>query len=301
MLVVNGLNALIAWLLVNGHLGLPRMGVAGSAVGAAVGRTVGGILAIALLVRGRKGLRLSLRRLRPDPALIRRIVRIALPSGAENLLFRTAQMVFFRVVAGLGTAVIAAQQIALNATSIAFLPGFGFAVAATTLVGQSLGAKDPRRAERSTYASYLWGGGVMVVLGLFLLFFPGSFMHFFTDSTEVIELGIVPLRLIAVAQPFLAASMIFSGALRGAGDTRAPLWINASNLWLLRIPVATLLTQGLTVFFPTLATASLPLWLRDGLGWGLPGAWMALVADLSLRGVRMLLRFRAGRWKETKV
>lgn len=301
MLVVNGLNALIAWLLINGHLGLPRMGVAGSAVGAAVGRTVGGILAIVLLLRGRNGLRLSLRRLRPDLGLIRRIWRIALPSGAENVLFRTAQMLFFRVVAGLGTAAVAAQQIALNATSISFLPGFGFAVAATTLVGQSLGANDPRRAERSTYASFLWGGGLMVGIGLFLLFFPGAFMRFFTDSPAVIDLGIVPLRLIAVAQPLLAATMIFSGALRGAGDTRAPLWINASDLWLVRVPLATLFTQGLTVFFPTLATAPLPSWLRDGLGWGLPGAWTALVIDMSLRGLRMLLRFRAGRWKEIQV
>lgn len=302
MLVVNGLNAGLAWILVNGKWGLPQLGVAGSAVGAATGRTIGGLLAIFLLLRGRRGLRLSLARLRPDFGLIGRILRVGLPSGAESLLFRTAQMTFFRVVAGLGTAAIAAQQVALNATSISFLPGFGFAVAGTTLVGQSLGAQDPHRAERSGYSAFLWGAGFMIGIGLILLAFPGWFMRFFTTDPEVIARGIVPLRIIGLAQPALAAAMIFAGALRGAGDTRAPMWINTTSLWLVRVPLAVLLTQGLSALFPGLATAGrLPLWLRNGVGWGLAGAWTAMAIDLIIRGTSMLLRFRTGHWKEVQV
>lgn len=301
MLVVNGLNALVAWLLINGVAGLPAMGVAGSAVGAAVGRSVGGILAVALLLKGRQGLRLSLRGLRPEGDMIRRILRVGMPSGAENILFRVAQMVFFWVVAGLGTAVLAAQQVALNATSVSFLPGFGFAVAGTTLVGQNLGAQSPSRAERSGYLSFYWGCAIMIGMGIVLIAFPGSFMRFFTSDPEVIELGILPLRIIGLAQPFLAASMIFSGSLRGAGDTQGPLWINASALWLLRIPLSVLFTQGLATFFPAWSSSALPAWLMHGLGWGLRGAWIAMACDMVVRGALMFRRFRSGRWKQARV
>jgi putative MATE family efflux protein len=226
---------------------------------------------------------------------------VGISSGLESLLFRGAQMTFYRVVAGLGTAVLAAQQVVINATSIAFLPGFGFAVAGTALVGQGLGAKDPRRAEQSGYLAFLWGGGFMVGIGLLLLAFPGSFMRFFTEDPQVIKLGILPLRVLGLAQPPLAAAMIFAGALRGAGDTRAPLWINAISLWTIRLPLAALFTQGLAVFFPGLATSTLPPWLRTGLHWGLWGAWVAVAIDLTVRGSLMLLRYRGGRWKEIEV
>ncbi len=301
MLVVNGLNAPLAWVLINGHLGLPALGVTGSAIGAAIGRAVGGILAVALLLHGRRGLRLSLWPLRPDLGTIGRILRVGLPSGIETMLFQMGQMTFYSIVAGLGTAALAAQQVALNATSISFLPGFGFAVAATTLVGQGLGARDPRRAERSAYFSFFWGGGLMLISGLFLLSLPGAFMRFFTSDAEVIALGLQPLRIIGVAQPVLAAVMIFAGALRGAGDTRTPLYVNGSSLWLWRVPLAALLTRGWAAFLPAWAAGLLPAWLAFGPGWGLTGAWVAMAADLTLRGTLMLLRFRTGKWKTARV
>ena len=301
MLIVNGLNAAVAWVLINGPFGLPKMGVEGSAIGAAVGRGVGGILAIALLLRGRGGLRLTLSQLRPDLCLMGRILRIGLPSGLETILFRLAQMSFYRVVAGLGTAALAAQKVALDAASISFLPGFGFAVAATTLVGQGLGANDPKRAERSGYLSFLWGCGLMVGMGLIFLAVPATLVRFFTPDPQVIALGALPLRIIGLAQPGLAAAMIFAGGLRGAGDTRTPLWINGTSLWLVRVGLAILLTQGLSVFVPGLVSTPLPRWLVHGVGLGLPGAWIGLAADQTVRGTLMVLRFRAGRWKRARV
>ncbi len=301
MLVVNGLNALLAWLLVNGIGGLPQLGVQGSAIGAATGRAVGGVLALVLLLRGRKGLRLSLTRLRPDLGIIRRILRVGLSSGLESLLFRGAQMTFYRVVAGLGTAALAAQQVVLNAASVSFLPGFGFAVAGTTLVGQGLGARDLRRAERSGYAAFFWGCGMMMAIGLALLAFPTAVMRFFTTDPQVIALGTGPLRLLGLVQPLLAATMIFAGGLRGAGDTRTPLWINALSLWLLRVPLAVVLTQGVVAFFPAPATTSLPLWFQEGVGWGLAGAWTAAAIDLVVRGGLMAWRYHKGRWKQVRV
>ena len=166
MLVVNALNIVVAWTAINGPFGLPKLGVVGSALGAATGRTVGGVLVIALLLKGRAGIQLQLTGLRPDRDLIRRMLRVGLPTGMEQLLFRTGHMVFARILAELGTVAYAASQVAINGWSLSFMPGFGFALAATTLVGQSLGAEDPDGAEQRGYTAYRMGAGLMGTVGI---------------------------------------------------------------------------------------------------------------------------------------
>ena len=116
-----------------------------------------------MLFRGKGGLKLTFPTLSPDWELIRRILRIGIPTGVEQLLFRFGQMSYARVVATLGTAAFAAHQVALNAESLSYMQGFGFAVAATTLVGQSLGAQEMKQAERNGYIAYTLGGGLMAV------------------------------------------------------------------------------------------------------------------------------------------
>ena len=281
MLVVNVLNIIIAWTAINGPFGLPRLGVVGSALGAATGRLVGGVLVMAILLKGRAGIRLTLAGWRPDLGLIRRILRVGLPTGLEQLLFRTGHMVFARILAELGTVAYAANQVAINGWALSFMPGFGFALAATTLVGQSLGARDPEGAQQRGYTAYRLGAGLMGMVGLAFLLFPAQIVGFFTDDPQVIALGTMPLRMVGLIQPLLAATMIFAGGLRGAGDTRFPMFINGGAIWLIRLPLAYLLALVL--------------------GWGLPGAWAALALDMSLRGVLNFLRFRGGRWKTIKV
>ena len=281
MLVVNVLNIVIAWTAINGPFGLPRLGVVGSALGAATGRLVGGVLVMAILLKGRAGIRLTLAGWRPDLGLIRRILRVGLPTGLEQLLFRTGHMVFARILAELGTVAYAANQVAINGWALSFMPGFGFALAATTLVGQSLGARDPEGAQQRGYTAYRLGAGLMGMVGLAFLLFPAQIVGFFTDDPQVIALGTMPLRMVGLIQPLLAATMIFAGGLRGAGDTRFPMFINGGAIWLIRLPLAYLLALVL--------------------GWGLPGAWAALALDMSLRGVLNFLRFRGGRWKTIKV
>ncbi|HFD39231.1 MAG TPA: MATE family efflux transporter [Anaerolineae bacterium] len=281
MLVVNTCNVAVAWTLVNGAFGAPRLGVVGSALGAATGRLVGGVLVVAILLRGRSGVRLRLSGLRFDGGLIRRILHVGLPTGLEQLLFRTGHMVFARILAEMGTVVYAANQVAINAWSLSFMPGFGFALAATTLVGQSLGAEDPEGAQRRGYTAYRLGAALMGAVGLTFLLFPAQIMGFFTDEADIIAVGTLPLQMVGVIQPILAATMIFAGALRGAGDTRWPMAMTGISIWLIRLPLAYLF--GLV------------------LGWGLPGAWGAFALDLSLRGMLNFLRFRSGRWKLVKV
>jgi MATE family multidrug resistance protein len=281
MMLVNGVNIVVASLLIYGPLGLPRLGVVGSALGAASGRAVGAVVVLRMLLRGRAGLRLDWRRIRPDLEVIRRVLRVGIPTGVEMMLFRLADMSYFRVVTSLGMAACAAHAIALNAQSLSFSPGFGFAVAATTLVGQGLGARDPKRAESDGYLAYRLGGAVMACMGLVFFLFSRRIIAFFTNDPEVIALGANPLRLVGLVQPLLASTMIFSGALRGAGDTRFPMLSNGINVFLVRFGLALLFVQGL--------------------GLGLMGAWYALAIDMSLRGTLNYLRFRSGHWQRVQV
>ena len=281
MVVVNVLNVAVAWTAINGPFGLPKMGVVGSAMGAATGRMIGGMLVVYLLLRGRAGIKLRLARLRPDIDLIRRILRVGLPTGMEQLLFRTGHMVFARILAELGTVSYAANQVAMNGWSLSFMPGFGFALAATTLVGQRLGADDPEGAQQRGYTSYRLAAALMGSVGILFLVFPAQIVGFFTNDPEVVRIGTMPLRMVGLIQPLLAATMVFPGALRGAGDTRFPMVVTGAAIWLIRLPLAYLFAIVL--------------------GWGLPGAWGALALDLSMRGLLNFLRFRGGRWKAVEV
>jgi len=281
MMVVNAVNIVVAVTAINGLFGVPKMGVAGSALGAATAQVVGGVLVTAVLLKGRGPIRLQLDGLRPDWDVLRRILRVGLPTGVENLMFRIGNMAYVTVLASLGVEAYAANQVAINAWSLSFMPGFGFAVAATTLVGQALGAKQPKAAEQGGYTAYWMGAALMAAMGLMFVLFPAQIMGFFTDDAEVIALGTMPLRVMGLVQPFLAGAMIFAGGLRGAGDTRFPMVITGGAIWLIRLPLAYVLGVML--------------------GWGLVGAWTAMSLDMIVRGTLNFWRFRSGRWKTIAV
>ena len=281
MAVVNLLNVAIAWTLINGVGGMPRLGVEGAAIGAMVGRGVGGLLVIGVLLRGRSGLALQWGNWRLDLEPVRRMLRVGLPAGLEQLVMRLGMLVFARVVSSLGTAAFAAHQVVLNSESLSFMPGFGFAVAATTLVGQGLGAQDEQAAERDGHTAFWIAAGFMSVMGIAFALFAPQIVGFFTDDPEVVAMGTLPLRLVGAAQPFLAAMMVFAGALRGAGETLTPLVINGAGVWLLRVPLGLLFGHVL--------------------GWGLAGIWAAMTLDMAVRGSLLFARFRQGRWKRVQV
>ena len=161
---MNIVNVVVAWVLVEGVWGLPALGVLGAALGSAVGRVVGGVLVVSLLLRGRAGLLLRWRG--PDLEMVRRMLRVGLPAGLDQLVSRLGMLAYVRVLSALGTAAFAAHQIALNGESISFMPGWGFAVAATTLVGQGLGARDEKRAEKDAMLTFYIAAAFMSVMGV---------------------------------------------------------------------------------------------------------------------------------------
>lgn len=280
MLGVNGVNITLSWLLINGNLGMPVLGIAGAALGTAIGRGGGGLVVIALLLRGRSGLRL-VPDWRPDFQIVRRILRIATPSAGEMLLFQGALLIFTRFVTSMGTVAYAAHSVTINIESLSFLPGLGYAAAASTLVGQSLGARSPRQAEDCAYEA-LWQGGLMMGLaGLMMVSIPAQLLALFVNDPAVIAAGITPLRAAGLVQPALAVGFILSGGLRGAGDTRWPLYSRLITTWGIRLPLTALLVS----------------WL----GWGLGGIWLAMCTDFTVQALLCLWRFRSGKWQRIEV
>jgi putative MATE family efflux protein len=281
MSLVNIVNIVVSYALIHGIGGLPVLGVLGSAIGAAVARGLGGLLMLALLARGRSGLRFSRPGWRPHREVIRRILNVGVPAGGEMLIMRLGEVSFARVISALGTAAYAAHHVAITGQSISFMPGFGFSVASTTLVGQSLGAGQPERGRASVREAMGMGAAFMGLGGLLLMALAPQVTAMFSTDPEVIRLGAACNRLLGLCQPVIAGMMIYSGALRGAGDTRYSMVITTLSVWLLRLPLAYLFTSGL--------------------GLGLQGAWYAIMIDMSLRTILYWRRFRSGAWTRVRV
>jgi putative MATE family efflux protein len=185
------------------------------------------------------------------------------------------------MVAHLGAVAYAAHQVAVAAESLSFMPGFGFSIAATTIVGQSLGAKEQVQASKSGWEALKLGLMIMVSIGLFFLILPHQIIKVFIPNPEVIELGASCLRIAAFEQPVIAVEMILSGALKGAGDTRWPLYSALVGNWLIRIPLV-----YLSVF-----VFHLPVTF----------VWIVTVIDFTVRSVIVLWRFKSGKWTAIKI
>ncbi len=288
MALVNVINVSLSWALVGGLGPLPSFGLAGIAVGTAVGEGVGGLVLLGLLARGRAGLKLRRDGLRPHFGDLRRLLRISLPAAGESGTSSLCQLWFLTLINRLGDTATAAHGVAIRCEALAFLTIAAFSVPASTLTGQYLGAGRADLAGRSARTAWAQGVAVLTVLGLLLHVFARPMFRLFLGGHQsaVAEMGVPVLRLVAFAMPVFATMTVLSGALRGAGDTRWP-WITVLvGYFAIRIP----LTYHLTT--PT---------ALGGAGLGLYGAWIAMVADLSVRGSLITYRFLSGRWKTVRV
>jgi putative MATE family efflux protein len=179
-------------------------------------------------------------------------------------------------------AAVAALPIGLTAESIAFMPGFGYSIAASALVGQALGARDPEKAERYGWSSTWQAVAVMSLMGLVFYITADPFVRYiFTSDPEVHRLAVSYLRIMAVSEPFLALGMVLTGALQGAGDTMRPAILTAFTFWAFRMPLAYVLAvvAGLQTI----------------------GAWYSMAATTMLGGILSVVLFKSGTWKRIQV
>ncbi len=257
-------------------------GVDGAGIATTFSRFVGFLIVIAILIKGNKFFKINFKeKLEIDVHIIKRIFNIGIPAAVEQFLMRFGQLLFSRIVSSLGTVTFAAHRITMTAESLSFNAGFGFALAATTLVGQYLGAEKPKLAEKSGFIAVKMGAIFMAVMGVFFFIWPDYFLMIFTRDKEILSIARTCLRVVAISQPFLAGVMGFSGALRGAGDTRRVLAITLTGIW------------GIRLIFSYIFAITL--------GWGLLGAWIAMSLDLIVRGTIYFFIFKGGKWKYINV
>jgi MATE family multidrug resistance protein len=277
-LVANGANAVLAWALVFGRLGLPAWGVAGAGLATSIAEWVGvGVLTTAFLRRRTRGA-YHTQPVRPNPRAIRRFLRTGAPVGGQWVLDMSAFAIFTTLVARMGNASMAATQAMISLLSLSFMQAIGIGLAATTLVGRYKGAADPVSVVRSYHSAMklalVLGAGIAA---LFLLA-PQALMSMYTTDLEVLRLGPPLLALAAAFQLFDAVQIVAQGALRGAGDTRWPFLVQTGLAWFVRLPLVWLFAYTL--------------------GCGVVGAWYAEFAFIVSLALALLWRFRSRAWED---
>lgn len=281
-IIANLVNLLFNYLLIHGVWIFPEMGVDGAALATAISRAVGGLLVIAVLVSNRAKLHLDLRLpFKPDKDLLGRMLNVGLPAAAEQFVMRGSSMVMTRMMTGLGTLAYASHSLVANFESVSFMVGLGFSMSASTLVGQHLGAEDPDGANDCGHMAAKVAALVMGAFGILFMIAPQIIISIYSSDPEVVGLGSRILRVAGLSQIPLAINIVYSGALRGAGDTRYVFWVTSFGNLLLRLSLIYTFAYVLDL--------------------GIVGAWLGTTLDISVRSILVAMRFRSGKWRNIKV
>ena len=206
-------------------------------------------------------------------------VKISLPSALEHCVVCGAYICTTLIIAPLGTVSVAANSLAITAESFCYMPGYGIGSASTTLVGQSLGAGKTDVAKRFSHTAIILGVSIMGAMAIVMYFAAPWMFSLLTPDEAVRALGTKILRIEAFAEPLYAASIVCTGALRGAGDTFVPSILNLASMWGVRITLSFILVPIL----------------------GLTGAWIAMAVELCVRGILFLIRVYRGKWLKKKI
>lgn len=266
----NLLNAALDWVLIFGHLGAPKLGVAGSAIATSISRWV---LALALLVAGWPELGRRLRAWGPpatDPGALARMARLGIPIGAQMFLEYGVFGFIGALMGRIGTLAVAGHQIALNLSAVVFMVPQGVGAAAAVLVGRAIGGLDLPAARRAAFGAVLLGGGFMLGSAVLFVLAPSTLAHLYTPDPGVLSVAVSLIVLGGVFAIFDGLQAVAVGVLRGIGDTRVPVILSMIGYWLIGLPVSLL--------------------LGFGLGLGPTGLWWGLVLGLAVTAAVLLTR-----------
>jgi putative MATE family efflux protein len=268
------------------------MGVKGAAMGTAAAELVTAVLMLYFLLWRSdmlglfKGGRLKVKggrwtvegggrsSFRPSADVVRTAFKIGAPMGLQHLLMGSAQIVSTIIVAPLGTVAIAANSLAIAVESLCYMPGYGIAEAATTLVGQGIGAGQRLLTRSFAYMSVGLGITVMTLMGVLMFVFAPELMALMSPVDHIVSEGAAALRIEAFAEPMFAAAIVCNGVFIGAGDTLRPAVMSLASMWGVRLTLAWWLSQT----------------------HGLRGVWTAMAIELTFRGFIFLLRLCQGGW-----
>jgi len=253
------------------------MGVTGAAVATTIGRGTGLAFALWTLARGAGHLQVLRRHLVIELDTIRRILQLSGNATFQVLVGSLSWMVLIRLMAGFGSAAMAGYTIAVRVMMFALLPAWGLGNAAATMVGQSLGARNPARAETAVYTAARINVWFLGLVGLFFVVCAPLIVSAFTHDTAVSAVAVRGLRIMALGFPFFAFGMVLTQAFNGAGDTRTPTRINIGVFWCLELPLAWFLARSEAL--------------------GPQSVFLAVLVAYSLLAAVSWMAFRRGRWK----
>ncbi|MBQ8948485.1 MAG: MATE family efflux transporter [Prevotella sp.] len=258
-----------------------NMGVKGAAMGTAMAEAVTAVMMLYFLLCRSDMLKLvgHSGSFLPKADTVRTAVKIGAPMGLQHLLMGSAQIVSTIIVAPLGTVAIAANSMAITVESLCYMPGYGIAEAATTLVGQAIGAGQKLLTRSLAYISVGLGIMVMTVMGVLMFVFAPELMAFLSPVDAIVQEGAQALRIEAFAEPMFAATIVANGVFIGAGDTLKPAIMSLTSMWGIRLTLAALLAPR----------------------FGLKGVWTAMAIDLTVRGIVFLARLFKGNWNKDLV
>lgn len=278
----NLINVVGNFVLIYGKFGFPHWGVAGAAFSTTISRALACAAGLYIIyISNKSKIHVSFKASYAlDRGIVKKVFSIGLPAAGEQFVLQGGLVFFARTVTSLGTAAFAAHQIGLNISGLTFAPSMAFGVATTTLVGQSLGARDKERAERYANVTLRISVIVACIMGLVFLLFSYPMARLYTKDLAVAAMSSVVLKILALAQPGQSTQLTLAGALRGAGDTMYPLYASIFGIWIFRVAVAYIFVS---IFH-----------------WGLVGAWVALVLDQYTRSGIVFFRYRSGKWKYVK-
>ncbi len=279
--VSNIINLLLDPCLIFGVGPFHRFGVTGAALATFTGRGIGVLYQFYRLLRGSERIRILRRQIRLKVDVLVRLVRISLVGILQFMIAQTSWIGLLRIVSFFGASAVAGYTIAIRIVIFIILPSWGMSNAAATLVGQNLGAKQPKRAETSVWRTGFYNMLFMGSVGVIFILFAGPIVRIFTSDPNVVRLAASALRIVSFGNIAYAYEMVILQAFNGAGDTTTPTIVNFFGFWVLQIPMA--------------------YWLAIRQGMHSNGVyWSIVIAESAIAAASAIL-FKQGRWKRQQI
>lgn len=282
-LIANLYNIFANYILIFGNFGFPELGVFGAGLATGTSYLLGSAVYFVLQMKNKLIVYPSLLSREPvNYAEVKKMFRIGIPAGVERGMWSIASIFYTTLTIAVGgTLGYAAFQVGLRAESLAYMPGFGFSIAATTLVGQYLGEGSERKAERAAIEAAKMCALFMGIIGGVMVVFPSYLASVFTSDPDIVALASIYLFLMGFTEPALGALFTLAGGMRGAGYTKMPMVINFTGLIVIRLSIAVIFAYPL--------------------GMGLIGVWLGMFVETFVRAGWMYAEFKRGKWKMVKV
>lgn len=281
LLIANGINIVLDPLLIFGLGPVPALGIEGAAIATNIGRGLAVAFQFYVLFHGKMRIKLKIRHFIPDLAIQITLIRLSIGGILQNIIATASWIIMVRIVSVFGSAAVAGYTIGIRIIIFALLPSWGLSNAAATLVGQNLGAGRPDRASRAAWITGFSNMGLLGLVSVIFIAFPGMFIRFFITEPEVLEYGITCLRIVSAGFLFYAMGMVMTQSLNGAGDTYTPTLLNFICFWMIEIPLAWFLALKM--------------------GYEVEGVYYAIVVAESTLTLMGIYVFNRGRWKLKKV